>query len=506
MQQLEVRMRGSWAESSATYFSRQKPSPQDIVDWERVRTEFRQLCVRHYGSLIGAWKAMDVNSDGRLSYFEFLRACKHMQVSNARAVWSALGRSGFVSLQELDPVLAQQLGVLATKLWSLCGSVEEAWRHCFNRASRLRVSRDDFVQACEGLGFKHGEACFTELCSEKARTGMSRKEFGFLHTWMGRGPDRGFIDPPPSRWEKERRPWTPPQPVLKKFERRKKFKDCLLRSYGNFVRAWREGLDRDHNDKLDYHEFSAAVKDVGYPGNPRELWEELDANHNGYVSLWELDQPTAELLKAFVDSALASAGTWRSFWSELLDIRCDDRVRLAEFRDACTLIAFDGDVDTLFELLDTDKTRYLTWATTSWLSSAELDEEEEDQEDEYPDFMKPTKSQRRLAHNKARDHRVRVKRFEGRARGEIPGSHTAAGTTIYANRSTLHTPAPEPAQLAPSSSAPGLAQASVFTNQSISSQSAWTATAAGTATDFLGKNEPCVPDQLALPEVPRRAD
>ena len=184
-----------------------------------------------------------------------------------------------MSLQELDPVLAQQLGVLATKLWSpdqkqhvfgprtknqhvvqgkkalvlcsqsqqsrsLCGSVEEAWRHCFNRASRLRVSRDDFVQACEGLGFKHGEACFTELCSEKARTGMSRKEFGFLHTWMGRGPDRGFIDPPPSRWEKERRPWTPPQPVLKKFERRKKFKDCLLRSYGDSAKAIWQVLPR----------------------------------------------------------------------------------------------------------------------------------------------------------------------------------------------------------------------------------------------------------------------
>ncbi|CAE6948215.1 USP20 [Symbiodinium sp. CCMP2592] len=260
--------RGSWAESSATYFSRQPLSPKDV---DRVRTEFRQLCLRHYGSLVGAWKAMDVNSDGRLSYFEFLRACKHMQMRNARAVWSALGRSGFVSLQELDPLLAQQLGSLAAKLWTLFGSLEEAWRNCFNPTARLRISRDDFVQACEGLRFRHGEACFAELCSEKACSGMSRKEFGFLHTWLGRGPDRGFIDPPPSRWEKERRPWTPPVPRLKKFERRQKFKDCLLRSYGNFVRAWREGLDRDHNHKLDYHEFSTAVKAL--PLQKAGLWD-----------------------------------------------------------------------------------------------------------------------------------------------------------------------------------------------------------------------------------------
>ena len=40
------------------------------------------------------------------------------------------------------------------RLWSLFGSVEEAWRSCFNRSARLRISRDDFVQACEGLRFR----------------------------------------------------------------------------------------------------------------------------------------------------------------------------------------------------------------------------------------------------------------------------------------------------------------------------------------------------------------
>ena len=52
------------------------------------------------------------------------------------------------------------------------------------------------------------------------------------------------------------------------------------------MRAWREGLDRDHNDRMDYSESSIAVKDVGYPGNAKELWQELDLNKNGYVSLW----------------------------------------------------------------------------------------------------------------------------------------------------------------------------------------------------------------------------
>lgn len=78
----------------------------------------------------------------------------------------------------------------------------------------------------------------------------------------------------------------PPAKTAQIRERRKRFMDCLLRSYGNVVRAWRHGLDRDHNDKMDFAEFSSAVRDVGYAGSARELWAELDLNGNGYVSLW----------------------------------------------------------------------------------------------------------------------------------------------------------------------------------------------------------------------------
>ncbi|CAE7277600.1 USP20, partial [Symbiodinium necroappetens] len=55
----------------------------------------------------------------------------------------------------------------------------------------------------------------------------------------------------------------------------------LLKSYQNYVRAWRQGLDRDRNGQLDYNEFKMAVKDVGFAGNARELWHQLDENGNG---------------------------------------------------------------------------------------------------------------------------------------------------------------------------------------------------------------------------------
>lgn len=428
----------TWAEPSAAFLGRQQVTAEEIA---RTRESFREVCIRQHGSVVRAWKVMDLNGDLRLTYFEFMRGCKQMDLMNARRIWCALGRTGFIMLQDIDAKLGEQLGSLAGLLWCTFGSVEQAWRTCFNKTSKLRIGHDEFKQACHEVKFK-GDSwlCFTELCSEKASNGMSRKEFGFLHSWIQPGkPDRGFIDNPPSRWDLPSQPWAPPPNAVKKGSRRKRFKDCLLRSYGNIVRAWREGLDRDHNDRMDYSEFSIAVKDVGYPGNAKELWQELDLNKNGYVSLWELDEPTALLLREFVDTARSNFGSWAAFWHCALDVRGDDRVLYPEFRDGCIMLGW-RESDRLFELLDTDLARYLSWSSSSWLAGAELEEggcqapsrSRAIAEDGEPTvFTKATKAQSRARHQKLREHRHRVKCFEGRARGEIPGSHPAAGTTIY---------------------------------------------------------------------------
>jgi len=65
---------------------------------------------------------------------------------------------------------------------------------------------------------------------------------------------------------------------------RQHFKELLLRSYGNILRAWRQCLDRDGNGTLDFKEFSKACADVGYAGSRRELWNDLDADGSGGVS------------------------------------------------------------------------------------------------------------------------------------------------------------------------------------------------------------------------------
>lgn len=415
---------------------------QTFEECERTRVEFRRLLINRFASVAGAWKALDINRDGKLSFFEFMRACQTLGVSQkSRSTWAALDldRSGFISLAEVDPQLVEMLGSLALTIWSIFGTVESAWKHCFNTRGALRITADEFVQACQDIGYK-GPArdAFDELSTDKASTGITRDEFGFLHQWISNGqPDKVGSADGVSRWAQEVKPWLPPVKVKKVKALAQEFRELLLKQYGDFVRAWRQGLDRDRNGHMDYQEFTRAVKDVGFAGNPRDLWKELDANGNGTVSLWEVDMPTAELIKEFADCAKASFGSWENAWKRVFDTRFDDRVKLDVFREGCTAMGYTGSAEQIFALLDVDRSKFLCWEEMAWVSGTELpvDKDQERQDVGFVSisgkFKTQTRHQQRRADIIAREQRMRIKKFEGRARGEIPGTNAAAGTTIY---------------------------------------------------------------------------
>merc|ERR1719324_1079939 len=74
------------------------------------------------------------------------------------------------------------------------------------------------------------------------------------------------------------------------------WKRSLKRKYGNLVRAWRMTLDVDGNGTLTYNEFGPSVRSEGYEGSIRELWNALDEDGGGEVSLYEFDPDSADLL------------------------------------------------------------------------------------------------------------------------------------------------------------------------------------------------------------------
>lgn len=348
---------GSWGAGGWGAGGNGKYPTPTAAECEQIRQDFHKLLVKKYGTIAGAWKVIDVNQDGKLSFFEFIRGCQSLGVSQgARRLFGALDldRSGFISLAEIDPPLAEMMTSLSVTIWSVFGTVEKAWVKCFNTKGKLRISEQDFIAATREIGFRgNASHLFSELATEKASTGISRGEFGFLHLWIANGqPDRIGSEEKESRWAKPVEQWLPPVSAPEEKDWRRQFKTLLLKSYQNYVRAWRQGLDRDRNGQLDYNEFKMAVKDVGFAGNARELWHQLDENGNGVVSLWELDLDTAALLHDFHECAEASYGSWQATWHEVMDLRGDDRVKMADFRFGCQAMGYKGDINLMFDLLD----------------------------------------------------------------------------------------------------------------------------------------------------------
>merc|ERR1719284_1475099 len=95
------------------------------------------------------------------------------------------------------------------------------------------------------------------------------------------------------------------------------FQKYLRRMCGNLVRAWRLKLDLDGNGVITYNEFGPAVRSLGYEGSIKELWQALDEDDGGAITLNELDHRTAAVVEDFKVHLMNNSPTAQSAWSRL---------------------------------------------------------------------------------------------------------------------------------------------------------------------------------------------
>jgi len=407
---------------------------------DKLRETFRKLLLHRYHTVIAAWTALDTELQGRLSYYQFLAACKRFGYNGeSRKLWEALDtdRSGFVSLYEIDAPTARLLESFAVHIWAASGSLQAAWDQHFNRRGLGRCTPASFTAGCKAIGFTGDiDTVYDLLNTTHSTTSIGPDNFDFLKMWFAskKAADKVSAFHPhidqetvdlraavaaaakagPMKRVAGARELTP----------KDKFKRLLINSYGNFVRAWREGLDTDRNGRLDYEEFRTCCADIGYPGPRKEVWDLLDVDGSGMVSLGEIDRSTADLLEGFFACIMAKYSSWHEAWAKHMDHKGLDRVTHHDFREACTVLGYGGNIDKLFECLDTDNVKYLSYSSCSWIAGGESVESSPLWENVGDfkitgQFKKTTKSQQRRVDHFNREERVRQRAFESRNRGEI---------------------------------------------------------------------------------------
>jgi len=158
------------------------------------------------------------------------------------------------------------------------------------------------------------------------------------------------------------------------------FLDILKHKFGTVVRAWRKAMDVDQSGTLTFREFSHALERVGYHGDFRSLWYQLDADMSGTISLHEMDPVNAQRLEKFRFMCIKQHGSMKGAWRRVMDVDNSGMCWLHEFQEACQNLGYsDADeIKTLFALLDIDETQQLNFEKVNflqcWEDEKKLDE------------------------------------------------------------------------------------------------------------------------------------
>jgi len=302
---------------------------------EAVRA-FRHFLKDRFGTLVLAWRvALDTENKGVIEWDDFGRVIRVMgfgQVS-IPALWAELDEdeSGKVTLSELCPEEADELGCFRGFLKSKYETPEDAWK-AFDEDDPPCLTEQDFCSACKDIGWNHSAAgVFKNLLSDlNGRKLITLKDIEWLDAPKEFKPmkvrerrqqpeeeqDASKTKDGEGAPKPKAAPCTPrniPVTVVDDFIK------YLRVRYGNIIRAWRLAIcpGKPLNSCVSKIEFGRAVRELGYGGAIVQLWNELDVDGNGTVSLVEFAPEQLDALEEFRDQLRKTFASAQCVWKAL---------------------------------------------------------------------------------------------------------------------------------------------------------------------------------------------
>lgn len=135
------------------------------------------------------------------------------------------------------------------------------------------------------------------------------------------------------------------------------FLSCMRSKFGTMVRAWHMCIDPDGTGTVTMAEFTSALRHIGYIGNLKTLWYQLDKDGSGAISLAELDPKSAALLEKFRVKCIRAYGSMDEAWDNCVDMDRSGFVGLLEFALGVERVGYD-DQDEIHQLFDALKVSY----------------------------------------------------------------------------------------------------------------------------------------------------
>jgi len=301
---------------------------------QAMLADFKDFLKRKYGNYVRAWlTALSPDGSMVLQRNHLFKACSNIGwQGDVRILYKAFDKddSGYISIEELDPRAAEIMAHFHKFIEQQFGTAIDAF-HAIDKFNQKKVKQPEFVSALKGLGFNYSAKTIFRALDRGAKA-LVEEDFHFLDRWK----PAAFLTSAAN-----------PQAM-------EEFKQVLLRSYKNYLKAWRHCLDADSSNRCNYDEFEAACKKLDYQGDVAGSWRSLDEDLSGYITLQEIDAVSSEALATFRRWCDEEFGSVRSAFG-VFDSSGDNEVTYREWRRSLRIYGFEGNASTLFYALDVER-------------------------------------------------------------------------------------------------------------------------------------------------------
>eukprot|EP00928_Gymnodinium_smaydae_P062208 TRINITY_DN4611_c0_g6_i1.p1 TRINITY_DN4611_c0_g6~~TRINITY_DN4611_c0_g6_i1.p1 ORF type:complete len:332 (+),score=55.19 TRINITY_DN4611_c0_g6_i1:71-1066(+) len=129
------------------------------------------------------------------------------------------------------------------------------------------------------------------------------------------------------------------------------FKDKCRRLNGHPCHTWRTLLDPSGVGRVSFIQFCKVARSIGFK-HVHQLWDKLDLDGSGFITLDEWDPVSFRCLMEFRHICYSQFGGLDVAFKYGIDRNGSATVNLKDLRRFCEDFDFSGDVETLFKALD----------------------------------------------------------------------------------------------------------------------------------------------------------
>mmetsp|Transcript_20383 Transcript_20383/g.36478 ORF Transcript_20383/g.36478 Transcript_20383/m.36478 type:complete len:771 (+) Transcript_20383:146-2458(+) len=148
--------------------------------------EFKQVLLRAYKNYLKAWRhCLDADSSNRCNYDEFEAACSKLKYQgDVAGAWRALDEdlSGYITLQEIDSVSSEALGVFRRWCDEEFGSVRSAFQ-VFDSSGDNEVTYREWRRSLRIYGFEGNASTLFYALDVERNGSLALEEVDFLDDW-----------------------------------------------------------------------------------------------------------------------------------------------------------------------------------------------------------------------------------------------------------------------------------------------------------------------------------